>query len=33
VLMESPDQGGVVEIARPLVVSVNGNGSHPEVNE
>jgi hypothetical protein len=33
VLMESPDEGGVVEIARPLAVSVNGNGSHLGANE
>jgi hypothetical protein len=33
VLVEGGDEGGVVEIARPLAVSVNGNGRHPEANE
>jgi len=33
VLVESPDEGGVVEAARPLALSMNGDGSHHEVNE
>jgi hypothetical protein len=33
VLVESPDEGGVVEAARPLALSVNGNGGQPEANE
>jgi len=33
VLAESPNEGSVVEMVPPLAVSVNGNGSHPEVNE
>lgn len=33
VLVEGRDEGGVVEIVRPLAVSVNGNGHHPEANE
>ncbi|MEZ4672268.1 MAG: hypothetical protein R3E39_30545 [Anaerolineae bacterium] len=32
-LVESGNEGGVVEIARPLAVSMNGNGHHPEGNE
>ncbi len=30
--VEGGDAGGVVEMAHPLAVSVNGNGSHHEVN-
>lgn len=33
VLVEGRDEGSVEEMVRPLAVSVNGNGSHPEVNE
>lgn len=32
VLAEGGDEGGVVEVARPLVARVNGNGRHPEVS-
>jgi hypothetical protein len=32
-LVEGGNEGGVVEIARPLAVSVNGNGSHLGANE
>jgi hypothetical protein len=30
VVVEGGNEGGVMEIARPLAVSVNGNGRHPE---
>ena len=30
VLVEGRDEGGVGEMARPLAVSVNGNGKHPD---
>jgi len=33
VLLEGGNEGGVMEMARPLAVSVNGNGRHPEVSE
>jgi len=33
VLLEGGNEGGVMEMARPLAVSVNGNGHHPVVNE
>jgi len=33
VLVESPDEGGVVVAVRPLALSMNGNGSHHEANE
>ncbi len=33
VLVERSDEGGVVEAERPLALSMNGNGSHHEVNE
>ncbi|MCK6580911.1 MAG: hypothetical protein L6Q98_22700 [Anaerolineae bacterium] len=33
VLVESPDEGGVVEATRPLALSMNGNGSHHEASE
>ncbi len=33
VLVAVQEEGGVVEATRPLALSVNGNGSHHEVNE
>ncbi len=33
VLAEGVNEGGIVEIARPLAVSMNGNGHHPEATE
>jgi len=33
VLVESPDEGGVIEVARPLALSMNGNGGQHEANE
>lgn len=32
-LVEGGNEGGVVGIARPLAISLNGNGNHPEVSD